>query len=309
MLNLFFYLLLVQSIESIHGRLTTQERRRLGGSENATLSISSFEQTGQRRRDDEVELIGNSDCKLTTSIKTNFNGRLSGKGLMFSVRALQSMALLTVEFDAFPIAETLPVQVYFLSGDFSGAAGDESRWTKVADTKAVHSPDKNGAIIPANDFTPIDMEAGGLYSLYLSFPEDQIFKFNAAQGLIGESDWANSDNSIEINNGASFDDGPFPQGQFSEVAEFSGVLHYKTVQVCSDIVATTDVKMEFAINDGPESDLIQAISDAVEGAMSALLILNAELVHLKKFFFLEVVSVQSGFMGRSGKSIYIFQRT
>jgi hypothetical protein len=251
------------------------------------------------RREDEVELVGNSDCRLTTSVQSTYNGYQTGMGLMFSVLAKETLILLTVEFDAFVEAENMPVQMYFLSGQFSGAAGDESRWTKVADTDAVHSPDGKGAIIPANEFNPISMEAGGVYSLYISFPEDKIYKFKQTGGLIG--DWAGGDSTIQINYGVSFDDGPFPQGQFSQVADFSGVLHYETVQSCSNVAATTDVKLEFAIDNDPESDAIREITDAVEGAISALLILNPELAHISKFFFLEVINVQSGFQGRSGK--------
>jgi hypothetical protein len=250
------------------------------------------------RREDEVERLGNLDCRLLTSFKTPYTGVDTGRGTMFTIKASESIEMLTMEFEAFQQASDLSVQVYYRQGEFSGATNDPDQWTQLADTVAQRAPDARGAIIPTNDFIPTQLFAGEIYSLYLHFQTSSVCKLKGSSELIGSE--ADFDDVLQIQVGVTLDDGPFPE-QFSGASEFSGMIHYRTVKSCEDVRITTDVELQFAVNDDPEAEIIQELSDAVEGAMSALLILIPNLIRFEKFHMLEVVNVQSGFQGRSSK--------
>jgi hypothetical protein len=249
------------------------------------------------RREDEVERLGNLDCRLLTSLKTSYIGMETGRGIMFTIKASVSIELSTMEFEAVQAAD-LSVQVYYLLGEFSGVTNDPDKWTQLADTVAQTAPDGRGAIIPTSDFVPTQLMPGAIYSLYLYFPTINVLKMKGSSELIGSV--ADSDDVLEIHSGVTLEDGPFPD-RFSGASEFSGMIHYRTVKSCEDVRITTEVELQFAVNDDPEPEIIQELSDVVEGAMSALLVLSPSLIRFQKFHMLEIVGVKSGFQGRSGK--------
>ena len=101
--------------------------------------------------------------------------------------------------------------------------------------------------------------------------------------------------------GVNLEDGPFPD-KFVAALEFPGRIHYRTALPCEQIRTTTQVEFKWAVNSEADGDVIAALSDAVEGAISALMISNPNLIRFEKFHILELMEVDSGFQGRSGNS-------
>jgi hypothetical protein len=102
--------------------------------------------------------------------------------------------------------------------------------------------------------------------------------------------------------GVNLDDGPFPD-TFAAASEFPGRIHYRTLLPCEQIRTTTEMELQWAVNSEPEEDVIAALSEAVEGAISALMISDPNLIRLDKFHMLELMETKSGFQGRSGKLV------
>lgn len=254
----------------------------------------------RHRRQDEVERVGNLDCRLTTSMKTQYNGQTTVKGTMFTLIVKERLELLSMEFDVngdITGDEDLSVQVYYKEGDFSGATNDKEKWTQLADTVFFLAPDGKGAIIPANDFTKLDVEPQQMYSIYLTFQTDAI-KIKSSNRLIGEK--SKSSDVLDLYVGVALDDGPFPSS-LGRASDFSGVFNYRTLLPCPRALMETSVKMLFAINKNPEAETMIELADAVEGAITALSILDPTLIRYQKFHELVLEDVAFGFMGRSGK--------
>lgn len=247
---------------------------------------------------DEVERVGTLDCRLMTSMKTDYGGFAKAKGTMFSLTVKERLDLLSMEFD---IAEGISggdvaMEVYYRKGEFSGYTNDQQQWTKLADTIFYLAPDGKGAIIPTNEFTTVTMEPGQKYSIYLSFQSD-VLKLKTSKQLIGEL--YQSTDILDLYVGVTLDDGPFPN-TFGIASDFAGVLHYRTLLPCSRVLMTTSVPMEFAINENPDPDTLNELADAVKKAITALITLNPTLIRYEKFHELELQDVASGFQGRSG---------
>jgi hypothetical protein len=117
--------------------------------------------------------------------------------------------------------------------------------------------------------------------------------------LIGDP--LQSNDLLELYTGVTLKDGPFPE-TFDKASDFFGVFHYRNLRPCSQALMETKVDLEFAINEDPLAPIMEALSDAVEGAISALAVLSPNLIRLVKFHNLELESVTSNFQGRSGKS-------
>ena len=311
-----------------------------------TYSSSSSVSYSRRQLNEEVELIGTSDCRLTTSLETSTTYHHGGgddetmaAGIMFTIQSKEfDVEILTLEFDTttflevvdgdgsttsdyeYPSSSTsseIPVEVYYKTGDFvtdDGAINDDAtKWIQVSQTSAIISPDLQSAIIPVQDFTPVTVFANSLISIYITTEvlqttsdDNPKIKFKSStQSLIGST--SREDTTMVVNYGAAFhdedydnDDGSFPNSPSSQVvvAEFLGTIHYRTLQECSNVVTTTQVILELAIDGDPTEMILTAINNAVEDSIQALLILNSNLATYTKFFFLNMVHVNTGFMGR-----------
>jgi hypothetical protein len=259
-----------------------------------------------QRRENEVDRYGDLDCLLTASLEAKYNGWETAVGTMFTVRPMAALEVLSFEFDAFEQAQDLSVQVYYRKGEFAGANNDPFQWKKLADVEAQFAPDEKGAIIPANDFTAVSLEAGETYAFYLRFRQSNVFRTNPTQRLIGEDYLSNNVLGVQV--GVNLEDGPFPD-KFGAASEFPGRIHYRTALPCEQIRTTTQVELLWAVNSEPEGDVIAALSDSVEGAISALTISNLNLIRFDKFHLLEIMEVVSGFQGRSGKFFCLFVLT
>jgi hypothetical protein len=237
-------------------------------------------------------------------MKTGYYGQETAKGTMFTLSVKEPLELLSMEFDAYDfsedgvVLEDLSMQVYYRKGDFSGFTNNEDEWILLADTPVYLAPDSKGAIIPANEFTTVTMEPGEVYSIYLSFQTENVLKIQSSDRLIGES--FQSNDILELFVGVTLEDGPFPD-KFDQAADFSGVLHYRTLRQCSQVLMQTEVDLEFAINEDPEADIMQSLSDAVGNAITALTILTPNLIRYAKFHYLELQGVTPHFQGRSSK--------
>jgi hypothetical protein len=271
---------------------------------SSELSHSALALSHQfQRREDEVEKYGDLDCLLTASLEAKYNGWETAAGTMFTVRPTAPLDVLSFEFDAFELAQDLSVQVYYRKGEFSGVTNDPAQWEKLADVEAQFAPDGKGAIIPANDFTAVSLEAGETYAFYVHFPQNNVFRTKPSERLIGEDYLSNNVLGIQV--GVNLEDGLFPD-KFGAASEFPGRIHYRTALPCEQILTTTQVELQWAVNSEPEGDVITALSYAVEGAISALMILNPNFIRFDKFHMLELVEVKSGFQGRSGKFSFCF---
>jgi hypothetical protein len=262
------------------------------------LSHSLLSHTFQRR-EDEVKRDGQLDCRLTTSLKAPYDGWETAAGTMFTVLPTAALDVLSFEFDAFELAQDLSVQVYYRKGGFSGVTNDPTQWEKLADAVAQFAPDGKGAIIPASDFTTVSLEAGEIYAFHLHFPQSNVFRTKPAERFIGD-DYL-SDDVLGIQVGVTLEDGPFPD-KFAAASEFTGRIHYRTLLQCEQIRTTTQVELQWAVDSEVGGDVIKALSDAVEGALSALIKLNPTLIRYEKFHLLELMEVESKFEGRSGNS-------
>ena len=96
-------------------------------------------------------------------------------------------------------------------------------------------------------------------------------------------------------------DGAFSSSVLQEVSDFIGVLHYQVIQPCEEIRTTTLVDLDFAINESPQSDIVLSLNEAVEGALNALMVLNANLIRFERFHMLEIVQVNSNVKQGYGK--------
>jgi hypothetical protein len=255
----------------------------------------------QRRRQDEVEILDSFRCLVTTSLKTErYISNIGAKGIMFNIESVDDTELLSLEFAVGRDAPaSIEVQVYYREGSFSGVNGRPEEWTQVADTLAQVSPDSKTAIVPAEDFGVIEMKANTEYALYVSLQTTDVLKLYSSVDGIGYV--YDTDGIMQRKVGVLFNEGPFPQTLGDgQAAEFEGVLHYKSPQICTDILTTTDVEVEFAVNDDPTERLMSELSQSVMDAMGAIIVLDPVLGQYKKTQLLKVREVTPGFNGRSG---------
>lgn len=273
-------------------------------SSGPSQSSSEHGRAIQHRRQDEVEKLDSFRCLLTTSLGSKRYVSNSGaRGIMFLVESTSDAELLSLEFAVgIDAPASIDVQVYYREGSFSGFNGKPQDWIQVADTQAQVSPDARTAIVPAGDFRVIEMKANTEYALYLSLQAWDVLKVHSSLADIGEI--YDTDGILQRKVGVLLNEGPFPPTLGDgEAAEFEGVLHYKSPRTCTDIVATTDVKMEFAINDDPTESIMSGLSQAVNEAMAAILVLDPILGSYKTSELLGVREVSTGFTGRSGTFI------
>jgi hypothetical protein len=257
------------------------------------------------RRQDSVEILGDDNCRLATKLETTYGGQQGTRGSMFSILAKnETLEILTFEFDYSESADAaadLQVQVYYRKGGFLDVVSEASEWTQIADTAAIPAPDTIGAIIPTSNVKPVTVDAGELYSFYLVFKTDQTALRVGPSQLEPGAPWK-EDDLLEVQVGVSLESRPFfPGDQAATPSTFRGIVHYKTEKKCVDARTTTDVILDFAVATDPAEDVIDQLNQAIEGAVTALLILDPNFIRYKKFHYLEVVHTKSGFQGRSGK--------
>lgn len=276
------------------------------------------------RQLDEVTKLSSTTCSLTTSLRAGYKGWNTASGFIFTIKpSTEAIELLTLEFptfeDYFSDSNTLAarkVQVYYRLGSFSGVMNDPSAWTLIADTNArlvspLPSLDSSnptgldmGAIVPANEFKSVTLEAGQIYSIYISGeasspnPTKTMLKLKPADGLVGEVSTENK--LLQVQTGVRLKGSPFPS-VFDEPAEFNGVLHYRATKSCNDssMFTTTDVVLEFAVNKEPTSKVMGSVRSAVDETLSEWLSTNEVLVRYSEEDMLKMEAIATHFKGRS----------
>jgi hypothetical protein len=265
---------------------------------DSTEEFELYQEQQVERRQDAVEKLGDDNCRLTTKLETTYRGSQGAHGSMFSILANETLEILTFEFDYSASAEDFQVQVYYRKGGFLNVVNRTSEWTQIADAAAEPAPDNIGAIIPTNNVKPVTVDAGELYSFYLAFKTDQTLRVSPSQFQPG-APWQKND-LLQVLVGVGLESGPFPD-QAGPPSTFRGIVHYNTVKKCVDARTTTDVTLDFAVAADPSEKVIDQLNQAIEKAVTALLVLNPNLIRYKKFHDLEVLGAKSGFQGRSGK--------
>jgi hypothetical protein len=261
-------------------------------------STSSIINTESRRRLDEVEKVGQTECRLTTSLQTEYGGTGRANGSMFTVVPTSAMEVLTLEFDT-ATESTVSVAVYFREGDFSGVTNDPRQWSLLTETEAQRIPGEPGVIIPASDFLPVSLQADTTYSFYLLMKSGQdALRMILVDTLIGENFFNDTLGLISVQTGVALDSA-FPNS-FLEPAQFSGRIHYKTTKPCESVRVSSVVELEFAVNEDPTEEVMAALSDAVRKSIEAIVILDVELIQYDKYDGLEITNAESAFMGITG---------
>lgn len=242
-----------------------------------------------------------ADCIITQAQATDeYRGGVAARGVFFTFQSQQDADLLSIEFAVGKDSpQTIPVQIYFRQGSFSGVSGRAEEWTKVADTSAQLSPETTTAIVPVLNFQTSTLAANTEHALYVSMQTtDTLF---AKLSTAGIGAFSNSDGIMERSVGVAVNDGPFPESlASSEIAEFMGVLHYKSKQECSSVLITTNVELQFAINDIPDTDNLNELAASFGEAVNAIFVTNSTLSDSKRENMISVNSTDANFKGRSG---------
>ena len=241
------------------------------------------------------------DCTVGQAIATDeYRGGITAKGIFFTFQAAQDAQLLSLEFAVSKDAEqTVPVQIYFREGSFSGVSGRDVEWKMVADTSAQLSPDGYTAIVPVLNFQTSALKANTEYALYISMQTSGLLYSKLSNAGIGSVSM--SDGVIERRIGVLTNEGPFPQSLANaEIAEFMGVLHYTATQACSAILQVTKVDLLFGINDIPDTDNLNELSSSFGEAVNALFVTTTTLSESKRENMINVNGTDANFKGRSG---------
>eukprot|EP00980_Cylindrotheca_fusiformis_P003201 scaffold725_cov133-Cylindrotheca_fusiformis.AAC.9 len=255
----------------------------------------------RRRRQDSVEKLDSDSCILTTSMKTvRQRSNALAKGIMFVLESAVDVELLSLEFAVGDDApQSIPIQVYYREGSFSGVNGIPQSWNQLADTRAQISPDSKTAIVPAADFDGFEMKANTEHALYVSLTASDVLQVYQTGATIGEK--SETDGILQKRTGVLLEEGPFPQTLgLGLAAEFEGVLHYSISQSCTYTVTTTDVKVEFAINGDPTQNRMSELSESVDQVISSIITLDPVLGSFMTVHLLAVREVRADFTGRSG---------
>ena len=274
---------------------------------------------------DDVTKTSDSKCELTTTLRAGYKGWNMATGIMFDIKPMKdTIELLTLEIPTFENygaessspAEARKIQVYYREGTFSNAMNDPSQWTLIAETSAelitpLPPPDsKNptgldmGALVPINDFKSVSLNAGQTYSLYIvgagtsPKPSETLLKTKPADTMIGEMSLEND--ALQVFTGVRFKGSPFP-AVFDDPADFNGVLHYREKKECNHntILGTTEIILEFAVNQEPTSNVMGALRNAVFETLSERVKTNENLIRYTDDYMLKLEGIDVNFRGRS----------
>jgi hypothetical protein len=169
----------------------------------------------------------------------------------------------------------------------------------LAFTQAQLSPDSKTVIVPAHKFEPFSIKANTEYALYVNMLSAGVLKIKESSRSIGNE--LNSDGIVRTNVGALLTEGPFPATLGSaKAAEFEGVLHYSKVTTCNDLLETTNVEVEFAVNSDPTNQVLSGLSQTVEDVVEDFMDSDPALFQYKSIDKLAIQQVASNFVGRSG---------
>lgn len=258
------------------------------------MSASRLFQEEERR-------LQSTDCSLYRSETTNYNidnpAVTTFSGIMFTIVPNPNPITITgfdvdVRLDLVDAPEDLAIQVYTKLGEFDESYTDPTQWTLIADTIAVVAPEKNGVIIPAQSFTPVDAANGQVQSFYLTMNKAIIDNTVYALEKTGELSWAGKDLSTFV--GVGFAAPSFP-GEFDLTVDpqFAGIIYYEptTGECASDTVVMTEILFDFLF--ASQVTAIGNVNQIVSQTMDQLIQDTPELQQLEALYSLKIESVET----------------
>ena len=192
-------------------------------------------------------------------------------GTMFTLNAKHDLEILTFEFAHYdPISigskeaeNGIDVEIYVKTGsEFLDAVENSLEWIEVAKSTAYISPDYSSHILPRSDMRSIKMEQGQQLSFYITLKENnlKLERPSSESNVNGLSLTTGStflyDDFIDLSVGIGINGYDFPQGIPPTMDRiFQGVIHYRSVQSCSD-----GTLVDVVSNQIPLSFTVQTIS-------------------------------------------------
>lgn len=201
-------------------------------------------------------------------------------GVMFELFSKIDMEILTLEIDIrFENGvEDLWIEVYTKEGPFGAYVGDESAWTKVAESEMVRAPEGVGAIIPVEDFTPVPMPRRTKRSFYITMKEAYIDFTAYALQKTGEIYIKGGDFDVLVGSGLTEYKFPAEVDRILD-PQFAGVVHYKRVSTsCEELTSEATVEYRFLFSQDMESSFYQTMNASFEGFVSQMLETNPNLI-------------------------------
>lgn len=223
----------------------------------------------------ELQVDNGGQCLRQMSLNTTYNDVKEVPpytGIMFEVFTKATpLQLLSMDLDVrFEPGMDLSVEVYTKLGGFNSGIGDESQWTKIADTVAVPAPEGVGAILPVSDFMPVSMEPREKRSFYVTMKGPYLDHNVYALAKTGELQL--SDSALDMFVGVGYHEYKFP-ADYDRVLDpqFAGVLHLASRVDCSLDGRATTVSYQFLFEDIIDVSLIADVSGTVDEAIESLI--------------------------------------
>ena len=240
-----------------------------------------------------TRLLNIQICFDTDIEATPFNADAnlrSHQGLFFEIEAEnESITIQTLEVDVRTgLGNNLQVDVYTSDAPVVDAHDTKDRWTVVAKSTLVVNPKggASGAIIPAFDFSPIEIPANERRSLYVRMRGPYLdASTNSFVGAPGEEALALSDMTIYAGYGVSATDAEFPELLRTSLAPiFAGRIHYKKQQSCNSNsnleLDSIDVEFSSVFDRAINTNDFLNINQGVTSAINTLLRSNDDLASL-----------------------------
>jgi hypothetical protein len=252
------------------------------------------EEKESRRWLEDVEQLGNDQCRLTTSLTKPSpvgDDYFGAVGTMFTMNATKEVQIISFEFDfvmessttsdtstttaTTNTAESNPasssssssssssweVEVYSLAGDYTqffnqSQEWKRTEWTDRATATAVPSPDGKYAILPVIQSHPFVMDAYTLYSFYITFKDPlSTMKLRLSQAAAVPDTVVTTDDTLQIHVGSTLTTYPFPE-MSTPGSIFHGIVHYQITQECNatEFLTETEIVLEFAVNEEQQTE-------------------------------------------------------
>jgi hypothetical protein len=189
-------------------------------------------------------------------------------GVFFSLRAKDDpIDILTFELDVVASAEWVEFEadVYTVLGDYEVAATDPSLWTKVSTAMLVQNPSGSGAIIPMNNFFPVQMDAKELRSFFISMKGPYLNYKPVIAGSTDNVAFGTRDLDVYTANGARSYYFPTNGLDPSAIGNLPATVYFANKNSCDreEFVSTT-VSYEFTIDIyNPDVQIESTIYDGI----------------------------------------------
>ena len=249
-------------------------------------------------------------CTGHRAFNTTYNGEKDVPpyyGIMFEMSALSDIEIQTFELDIRWDMEPsdLSVEVYTLLGSYTDRFNQSSAWELLAATNIVLAPEGNSGIIPASDFTPVQIAALDRRSFYVTMKGPYLD--HTVYGLQKTGDIHIRGDDMHLFVGSGFTSDNFPDTIDPVLdPQFAGVVHYKKTFSCHDNQAsTTRVRYNLLLETNVvDESLTLRINAALDKAIDQILVSNEVLSNLANSFGLRkqsgTTTFAEAYKGESG---------